>query len=111
MEVKTGKKLKEAVNYQRIAREREKYAGEDCLTVVDGNHVVPIGEYQEYDTCLKFIIAQLADDPEKLMVKGHFTDAEDMYGYLFENCNDEQELTSFLCDYWDGMEMENYERS
>ena len=111
MEVKTGKELKEEVNYQRIAREREEYAGTDCLTVVGGNHVVPIGEHQEYDTCLKFIIAQLADDPEKFMVKGHFTDAEDMYGYLFENCNDEQELTSFLYDYWDGMEMENYERS
>lgn len=108
MEAKTGKELKEAVNYQRIIREREEYAGEDCLTVVDGNHVVPIGEHQEYDTCLKFIIAQLTDEPDYFMKKGQFTDAQGMYSYLFENCNDEQELTSFLCDYYDGMEMENY---
>lgn len=110
MEAKSGKELKEVVNYQIIIREREEYAGTDCLTVVDGNHVVPIGEHQEYDTCLKFIIAQLADDPDYFMKKGQFTDAEDMYGYLFENCNDEQELTNFLCDYWDGMEMADYGR-
>lgn len=108
MEVKTGKELKEAVNYQRIEKQRESFAGEDCLTVVDGNHVVPIGEHQEYDTCLKFIIAQLADDPDYFMEKGQFTDAEDMYSYLFENSDDEEELASFLRDYWDGMEMENY---
>lgn len=108
MEVKTGKELKEAVNYQRITREREEYAGEDFLTVVDGNHVVPIGKDQEYDTCLSFIIAQLADNPEKLMVKGHFTDAEDMYSYLFENSDDEEELKQFLEDYYDGMEMQDY---
>lgn len=108
MEVKTGKELKEAVNYQRIEKQRENFAGEDCLTVVDGNHVVPIGEHQEYDTCLKFIIAQLADDPGYFMEKGQFTDAEDMYSYLFENSDDEEELTSFLRDYWDGMEMTDY---
>lgn len=108
MEVKTGKELAKEINYQRIEKQRESFAGEDCLTVVDGNHVVPIGEHQEYDTCLKFIIAQLADDPDYFMKKGQFTDAEDMYSYLFENSDDEQELTSFLCDYWDGMEMADY---
>lgn len=110
MKVKDGKELQVEVNYQNIQREREEYAGEDCLTVVAGNAVVAIGEHQEYDTCLKFIIAQLADSPERFMVKGHFTDAEDMYGYLFESCNDESELKQFLEDYYDGMEMEDYGR-
>ena len=108
MEAKSGKELAKEINYQKIEKQRDFYAGWDCLTVVDGNHVVPIGEHQEYDNCLKFIIAQLADDPDYFMKKGQFTDAEDMYGYLFENCDDEQELTSFLCDYWDGMEMADY---
>lgn len=110
MEVKDGKELQIEINYQAIQREREEYAGEDCLTVVAGNTVVAIGKGQEYDTYLKFIIAQLAANPEKFMVKGHFTDAEDMYGYLFESCNDDEELKQFLEDYYDGLEMENYGR-
>lgn len=111
MEVKREKELKEAVDYQRIEKQREAYTGEDCLTVVTGNAVIAIGENQEYDTCVKFIIAQLAVNPEKFMVKGHFTDAKDMYGYLFDNFNDENELKQFLEDYYDGMEMEDYGKS
>lgn len=110
MEVKKGKELQTEISYQHIARQRQEYAGEDCLTVVAGNTVVAIGEHQEYDTCLSFIIAQLADNPEKFMVKGHFIDAEDMYSYLFESCNDEEELKQFLEDYYDGMEMKDYGR-
>lgn len=110
MEAKSGKELKEEVNYQRIIREREEYAGEDCFTVVDGNHVVPIGENYECKSCLEFIIEQLADDPNKFMVKGHFIDAKDMYSCLFENSNYESELKQFLEDYYGGMEMEYYER-
>lgn len=110
MEVKTGKELKEAVNYQRIEKQRQEYAGTDCLTVVVGNTVHAIGYQCEYDTCLKFIIAQLAEDADKFMAKGQFADTEDMYGYLFENCNDEKELKQFLEDFYDGMEMEDYGR-
>lgn len=110
MEVKKGKELQTELKYQEIQKQREEYVGEDCLTVVAGNAVIVIGEHQEYDTCLKFIIAQLADNPEKFMVKGHFTDAEDMYRYLFESCNDENELKQFLEDYYDGMEMKDYGR-
>ena len=111
MEVKKGKELQMELEYQKIQKQREEYAGEDCLTVVDGSHVVPIGRNYKYKSCCDFIIAQLVDSPERLMVKGHFIDAEDMYGYLFESCNDENELKQFLEDYYDGMEMENYGRS
>lgn len=110
MEVKKGKELQTEVNYQKIQKQREEYAGEDCLTVVDGNHVVPIGRNYKYTSCCDFIIAQLADSPEKIMVKGQFTDAEDMYGYLFGSYNNESELRRFLEDYYDGMEMEDYGR-
>ncbi|NRO84136.1 hypothetical protein IMAU10149_00708 [Lactobacillus helveticus] len=110
MEVKKGRELQTELEYQKIQKQREEYAGEDCLTVVDGSHVVPIGRNHEYKSCLKFIIEQLTDDPNKFMVKGHFIDAEDMYGYLFESCNDENELKQFLEDYYDGMKMENYGR-
>lgn len=108
MEVKTGKELKEAVDYQRIEKQRENFANEDCITVVTHNEVHAIGWKQEFNSCIEFIESELADDPDYLMKKGQFTDAQGMYSYLFENCNDEQELTSFLCDYYDGMEMENY---
>lgn len=108
MEVKKGKELQTELKYQEIQKQREEYAGEDCLTVVDGNHVVPIGRNYGCQSCCDFIIRQLVNNPEKFMVKGYFTDTEDMYGYLFESCNDESELRSFLEDYYDGMEMENY---
>lgn len=111
MEVKRGKELKEEVDYQKIEQQREVYAGEDCLTVVTGNAVAAIGEHQEYDTCLKFIMAQLAVDPQKFMVKGHFISAEDMYSYLFKSCDDEEELKRFLEDYYDGMEMKDCGKS
>ena len=111
MEVKKGKELQNEIDYQYIARQRQEYAGEDCLTVVVGNKIVAIGEHQECKSCLQFIIEQLADDPNNVMVKGHFTDAEDMYSYLFENSNYESELKQFLEDYYGGMEMENYGRS
>ncbi|MGO5461369.1 hypothetical protein ACTQX0_06155 [Lactobacillus amylovorus] len=110
MEAKSGKGLKEAVNYQRIIREREEYAGWDCLTVVVGNAVHAIGQDCEYRTPLAFIEEQLADDPDKFMIQGQFTDAKDMYKYLFENCDNCEELTSFLEDYFDGMEMADYGR-
>lgn len=110
MEVKKGKELQNEINYQHIARQRQEYAGEDCFTVVVGNTVVAIGEHQECKSCLDFIIEQLTDDPNKFMVKGHFIDAEDMYDYLFENSNHENELKQLLEDYYGGMEMENYER-
>lgn len=111
MEVKKGKELQTEISYRHIARQRQEYAGEDCFTVVAGNAVVAIGEHQECKSCLEFIIEQLADDPNKLMVKGHFIDAEDMYRYLFENSNCESELKQFLEDYYGGMEMEYYGRS
>ena len=110
MEAKSGKELKEAVNYQRIIREREEYAGWDCLTVVAGNTVHAIGQDCEYRTPLDFIEEQLADDADKFMIQGQFTDAKDMYKYLFENCDNCEELTSFLEDYFDGMEMADYGR-
>ena len=59
---------------------------------------------------MEFIEDQLAEDADKFMVKGQFTDAKDMYKYLFENCDDEQELELFLKDYYDGIEMEDYGR-
>ena len=110
MEVQKEKELKVAVDYQRIEQQREAYAGEDCLTVVAGIAVVAIGKNQKYDTCLDFIIEYLAVSPEKFMAKGQFTNAKDMYSYLFENYNDEEELKQFLKDYYDGMEMEDYGR-
>lgn len=110
MKVKTGKEMKRELNYQKIQNQREEYAGENCLTVVEDNAVIAIGDNQEFQTCLDFIIAQLVDNPEKIMNKGCFTDLDEMYAYLFENSDDEIELTSFLKDYYDGIEMENYGR-
>ena len=40
MEVKKGKELQTELEYQKIQKQREEYAGEDCLTVVAGNAVV-----------------------------------------------------------------------
>ena len=37
------------------------------------------------------------------MIQGQFTDTKDMYKYLFENCDNCEELTSFLEDYFDEM--------
>lgn len=110
METKQGKELAKEINYQKIEKQRDFYAGWDCLTVVAGNTVHAIGQNCEYRTPLVFIEEQLADDSDKFMVKGQFTDAKDMYQYLFENCDNREELTSFLEDYFDGMEMADYGR-
>lgn len=111
MKAKTGKELQKELDYQRIQEQREEYAGENCLTVVDGNQVIAIGENQECKSCRDFIIQQLVDDPKKIMNKGCFTDLDEMYSYFFENSDDESELSSFLKDYYDGIEMENYGRA
>lgn len=110
METKSEKELAKEINYQKIEKQRDFYAGWDCLTVVVGNAVHAIGQNCEYRTPLAFIEEQLADDPDKFMIQGQFTDAQDMYKYLFENCDNCEELTSFLEDYFDGMEMADYGR-
>lgn len=110
MEIKSGRELKKEIDYQKIEKQRAQYAGQDCLTVVVGNTVYAIGYQCEFNTCLEFIEEQLADDATAFMLKGQFTDAKDMYRYLFENCDDEQELEAFLKDCYDGIEMEDYGR-
>ena len=74
MEVKTEKELKEVVNYQKNEKQRDFYAGWDCLVVVVGNVVHAIGQDCEYRTPLNFIEEQLADDADKFMIQGQFTD-------------------------------------
>ena len=110
METKSGKELAKEINYQKIEKQRDFYAGWDCLTVVVGNAVHAIGQDCEYRTPLDFIEERLADDADKFMIQGQFTDTKDMYKYLFENCDNCEELTSFLEDYFDGMEMADYGR-
>ena len=43
METKSGKELAKEINYQKIEKQRDFYAGWDCLTVVVGNTVHTIG--------------------------------------------------------------------
>ncbi|MBD5430977.1 MAG: hypothetical protein HDR41_00675 [Lactobacillus sp.] len=83
-------------------------AGQDCFAVVDGNQIKTIGTNCDYGTCLEFIIEKLAQDPYKFRDKCDFTDFVDLYSYLFENCNDEEELKSLLSDCFEGEDMSDY---
>lgn len=108
MKAKTGKVLREEINYDRIEKQRKEMAGEDCFTVIYGNEVIGIGYQQQYPSCIDFIIKALVDDLDSFIERCGFDDAEDCYSYLFAYCDNEQELKSFLEDYFSGAEMINY---
>lgn len=110
MQAKTGKEALKEKQYIDIVNQRKEYAGEDCFTIVVGNEVIPIGYECQYSTCLDFLRDEIKDHPRRLVAKGSFKDLLDAYSYLLENCDDEYELRDFLSDYYEGMDMNEYDK-
>lgn len=109
MQVKTGKELKEVLQDKFIERQFQDLAGQDCYAVVYGKTVHTIGVNCEFENYQDFISHALAADPDYFLKIGQFTDLEDCLKYLFENIDNEDEMHSFLRDFFDGRDMSEYE--
>lgn len=109
MQVKPSKERQKEEQYIDIQHQRKQYAGQNVFTIVVGNKVIPIGDNYNYELARDFLIDELEYHPRRIVEAGHFDDLIDAYDYVLTNCDDEDELKSFLKDYYSGIEMTDYD--